>query len=658
MELIFAVTLTSILNWVYVALGLGLVIFFHELGHFAVAKWCNVYVERFSIGFGPVIWSFRKGETEYALSIIPFGGYVKMLGQDDMDPSQLSSEEIAQDPRAYSAKNVWQRMAIISAGVIMNILTAILFFAYAFSSGIENPTAVVGSVQAGLPAWEKGMQAGDRITEINGRQVNSFMDIKRGVALSSGPLEIKAVRRSGEEYALTIEPEQKELGRMIGTGYADGLRTAGTLEGATKGAAPDTPAASADPAVPMHSRIIRVNGEEINDPFDFQQILAQKRSEPLEITFRELDNDKEVTTTIPPQPFKELGIQVDIGQILAMQNGSPAEVAGLKLGDKIMRVDGKGVGNELDPLHLPEYFASRHGATVDITVKRENEGGEVAEMTISVIPEDRPGWVEAPYGPDVPLSIPSIGVAFNLINRVLKVQEGSPAEVAGLQTNDALVSLELIPPKKEGSEEKSLTLSFDGDLKNWAHAVWYIQRLPNWELKLAYTRENKLQTVPLEPVDSKEWFMPSDRGIYLLPQLQTQKAESIGEAVQMGFDSTLNSVIDIYLTLRNLITADLSVKNLRGPIGIASVSHSHASRGMPYLAWFLGMLSVNLAVLNFLPIPVLDGGHMVFLIWEAVTRKKPSEKVVVGATYVGMMIVLGLMVLVLYLDIFVHWLNI
>ena len=86
------------LSWLWVAIGLGLVIFFHELGHFAVAKWCGVFVERFSLGFGPILWSFKKGGTEYALSAIPFGGYVKMLGQDDMDPSQLSSEEIAEDP--------------------------------------------------------------------------------------------------------------------------------------------------------------------------------------------------------------------------------------------------------------------------------------------------------------------------------------------------------------------------------------------------------------------------------------------------------------------------------------------------------------------------------------------------------------------------------
>ncbi|MAT15047.1 MAG: hypothetical protein CMJ46_07230, partial [Planctomyces sp.] len=271
--------------------------------------------------------------------------------------------------------------------------------------------------------------------------------------------------------------------------------------------------------------------------------------------------------------------------------------------------------------------------------------------------ENKPGWVEQPYGPDVPLSVPSVGIAFNLISRVLSVNEGSPAAEAGVQANDSILAVKLIPPADADSDVKAKELSFDKELKNWAHAIFLLQEYSGWKVELKLNRGNETKTVQMSPVDSDEYYLPSSRGIYLLPQLQTQKADSIGEAISLGFDSTVNSVIDIYLTLRNLITSELSVKNLRGPIGIASVSHSHASRGMPYLSWFLGMLSVNLAVLNFLPIPVLDGGHMVFLIWEAVTRKKPSEKVVIAATYVGMMIVLGLMVLVLYLDIFVHWLG-
>jgi regulator of sigma E protease len=93
-------------------------------------------------------------------------------------------------------------------------------------------------------------------------------------------------------------------------------------------------------------------------------------------------------------------------------------------------------------------------------------------------------------------------------------------------------------------------------------------------------------------------------------------------------------------------------------LGIASAAFYVASEGIVPLLLFLGFLSVNLAVLNFLPIPVLDGGHMVFLIWESITRKKPSEKVLAGATYAGMLFLLGLMVLVIYLDVFVHKLGI
>jgi regulator of sigma E protease len=123
----------------------------------------------------------------------------------------------------------------------------------------------------------------------------------------------------------------------------------------------------------------------------------------------------------------------------------------------------------------------------------------------------------------------------------------------------------------------------------------------------------------------------------------------------MGASHTRESIVDIYLTLRNLFTGRLSVKEMRGPVGIATVAFQFAKSGLADLCRFLGFLSVNLAVLNFLPIPVLDGGHMVFLFWEAITRKRPSERVLVAATYVGMAFVLGLMLMVLYLDFFVHW---
>jgi regulator of sigma E protease len=131
-------------------------------------------------------------------------------------------------------------------------------------------------------------------------------------------------------------------------------------------------------------------------------------------------------------------------------------------------------------------------------------------------------------------------------------------------------------------------------------------------------------------------------------------ADTWGDAFRMGIYQTQNTGLDIYLTLRNLFSGDLSPKNLHGPVGIAQVAYAVSKQGIQQLLMFLGFLSINLAILNFLPIPVLDGGHMVFLIWEGVTRRKPSENVLIAATYVGMAFVLGLMAFVIYLDIWVH----
>ncbi|MEL7089885.1 MAG: site-2 protease family protein, partial [Planctomycetota bacterium] len=177
-------------------LGFGFLIFVHELGHFAVAKWCGIRATQFAIGFGHALLSYRKGlglrvggtekeyftralealekdgksieglsehqrnqmimekadelglsETEYRLNWIPLGGYVKMLGQEDLDPSAQSD-----DPRAYNKKSIGARMAVISAGVIMNLIFALIFFIICFQIGVKFPAPVVGAVAPGQPA--------------------------------------------------------------------------------------------------------------------------------------------------------------------------------------------------------------------------------------------------------------------------------------------------------------------------------------------------------------------------------------------------------------------------------------------------------------------------------------------------------------------------
>ena len=129
-------------------------IFIHELGHFLLAKWNGVKVEKFSIGFGPTLFGFRRGETEYVLAALPLGGFVKMLGEGPEDEANKST-----DPRAYPNKSVGARMAIISAGVIMNVFLGLACFVYAYGHGMDEIPAKVGAVVAGLAGLRGGHAA-------------------------------------------------------------------------------------------------------------------------------------------------------------------------------------------------------------------------------------------------------------------------------------------------------------------------------------------------------------------------------------------------------------------------------------------------------------------------------------------------------------------
>src|SRR5438128_5565302 len=153
---------------------LGLLVVFHELGHFVVARLCGVKVLRFSVGFGRVIWSRRRGpdNTEWALSAVPLGGYVKMVDEREgtVDPADL--------PRAFNRQNVWKRIAIVAAGPIANLLLAVLLFAGTYVAGVPGQRALLGPPLANSPAAVAGLAAGDLITAVEGESVRSWQDLR------------------------------------------------------------------------------------------------------------------------------------------------------------------------------------------------------------------------------------------------------------------------------------------------------------------------------------------------------------------------------------------------------------------------------------------------------------------------------------------------
>src|SRR3954470_21125432 len=203
-------TLETVRSFLVLAFGFGFVVFWHELGHFIAAKWAGVRVEQFAVGFGQALISWRKGlgfrwgssakeyeqlaqaakegvqkrdisqigETEYRLNWIPLGGYVKMLGQDDLNPNAT-----ANDPRAYNMKPISKRMVIVSAGVAMNVILAGIGFFVLFLIGFDVPPPVVGAVQPNSPAQRAGIRVGDRIEKFDNRVQRDFTKIQLNVAL-------------------------------------------------------------------------------------------------------------------------------------------------------------------------------------------------------------------------------------------------------------------------------------------------------------------------------------------------------------------------------------------------------------------------------------------------------------------------------------------
>ena len=200
---------TSILSFIIV---LGVLIFFHEFGHFLIARFFGVGVEKFSLGFGPRLIGKKVGITDYRISAIPLGGYVKMVGEEP--DAEIDPEEI---PLSFTHKHVAKRMAIVAAGPVANILLAvIIFFGIFLFSGTFVLKPSVGSVKQGAPAFSAGLEKGDLITAINGSAINSWDEMAEIINGSKGKTIRLAVRRGDSTRNFTITPEQVTTKNIFG----------------------------------------------------------------------------------------------------------------------------------------------------------------------------------------------------------------------------------------------------------------------------------------------------------------------------------------------------------------------------------------------------------------------------------------------------------
>ncbi|HSU60044.1 MAG TPA: RIP metalloprotease RseP, partial [Bryobacteraceae bacterium] len=276
----------------WVVILLGVMILVHELGHFWAALAVGIKVETFSIGFGPRLFGVRRGDTDFRISAVPFGGYVRMLGDQ-------AGDEKATDPRSFQAKPRWQRAIVIIAGPLMNIVLAVAIVAglymYAFPKEVDTTDPMITTIKAGSPAAEAGLRPGDRIVQLDGRKDPNWDFVLMQETLNANhPIE-GTVERRGQRLPFTVTPrmDPKQGVGVAGWGGEQNIEVGEVMQG--------SPAAQA--GLQPGDLFMTVNGQQVASPVTVQQAVFHSKGQPVD--FQVMRNGHVESLTITPTPTKD-----------------------------------------------------------------------------------------------------------------------------------------------------------------------------------------------------------------------------------------------------------------------------------------------------------------------------------------------------------------
>jgi regulator of sigma E protease len=542
-----------------IVLLLGGLIFVHELGHFIVAKALRVKVVRFSIGFGPRLFGFHRGETEYRIALLPLGGYVKMAGDDP-------TEDVAPEDRGrgFLEQSPWRRFAIAIAGPGANLIfPALIYFALAIAQNGE-PTAgpFVGTVAPGSPAASAGLRPGDRIVSVASpgeapARVRYFTDLRDLVSPHpDAPLTFEVEREGTRLPPLTIVPAPEEERNPVET-------TRRGVIGVTPAYSPAVVApvarGAAAPLEPF-DLVVAAAGEPVRHLGDLERVLDRADCAPIDLevirerpmslpgaTLASFDTVKlSAVPTCAAGGRAFLAADPTISTfIAAVQPGSPAAKVGLARGDRIASVNGKPVLSFRDVNALGRAFEP------GVTVKLGLTDGRTVDL---------------------------------------------------VATTESYVD-DLTKEKKE-----RLLLGF--------HPV---------RRGIVDSRALVVEEVPL--------------------------ARGVSEIAQLAWRQLSEVVRLTVLAIAKIVTGQISFKTVGGPIMLFSIASEAAEEGWSTFLFQMALISVNLALMNLLPIPVLDGGHIAQAMLEGVTRRPLSIRAREIANIVGLILLFTLMLFVFKNDI-------
>lgn len=546
-----------ILNYVHQGLSaivpfvvlLGILIFVHELGHFLVARWCGVRVEVFSLGFGKKILKYKKGDTTYALSIIPLGGYVKMFGEQ---PGDVISDE---DKKvSFTHKNVWQRIAVVLAGPLMNFFFAIFIFFIVAMIGEDAKVPVLGDIASKSAAYQAGFRSGDHINSINSQPVKTWEDMQKILSLKQEQdlhLDVVVKRGDKEEKVSVIAKAEPNPNVLSSYGYV------ANIEGLS----------------PMSA-----------------------------------------------------------GTTIGVKGNSPLYALGVRTGDTITAVNGQKVTywRDLEPLF--ERLNPKETLTLDIMGTREGDK-EDKPMTITM----------APLESLKSLAMANLGLESSELY-LGRVVDGSPAKAAGLHEMDRLLSINNITLAKWDDVISNIK-SFDG--KNPVDIVVLrdgqkvdLKITPKMTTQMTSAgSEEKRYTIGIAPIVN-----------LAAPEMMVVKASNPAEALIRGTQRTWDVSVMTVMSFVRLFQNKISPKNIGGVISIGQAASETFKIGISQFLQMMSIISVNLFILNLLPIPVLDGGHLVFYTIEAIKGAPLSIRKMEIAQQVGMALLMSLMIFALFND--------
>ncbi len=541
---------------------LGFLIFIHELGHFLAAKRAGIKVNTFSLGFGPKIFGFTRGETLYKLSLLPFGGYVAMEGENPTEQTGAEGE--------FGSASLGNRAFVVIAGPVVNLLFGILAFWFIFTVGLDADSAEYISrltgqsfseeqeaVQIGMiaddgPAAVAGVKPGDTIVSLDGTPITNWNVFHTKIFTNPEKEMELIIERNGEQETLTVTPDALPSGPRGDQGVLQVSSTSAAFVSNV-----DEGSLAAEAGIKVGDQIETINGQKIYTVPQFGPGIWDPRlwfGTNYQSLYQQINENKTeieigVTRSVDKETYEKLTITMPVTWEIktAVQEKSTADKAGLKDGDVLIRFN----GNSVDSKSLFSEMEMVGDDPIVLGILREG-----TEQTVTLI----------------------------------------PAKASTKDDEDTFFGI-------------------------------------GW---LSYLSGMRIGRSPLPKYN-------------------------VLTAIGKGFETTWLTLTSITRTLKQLISGEVSPKYLSGPVGIAdATSRMFDSVGLTTVLFFIGFISINLAIVNLLPIPIADGGHLLFFAVEKIRGQPVPRRAQEIVQQVSVILLIALFLYITWFDsitLFHSWFN-